>query len=74
MAKGKTTTLTFRIGPPLKESQRVAAEREHRSITNRGEVMIGSTWSAMASRSKCSISCSPKRLLPVPTDKALIQR
>ena len=40
MATGKTTTLTFRIKPALKEALRVAAEREHRSIANMVEVLI----------------------------------
>ena len=40
MATGKTTTLTFRIEPALKEALRTAAEREHRSIANMVEVMI----------------------------------
>lgn len=40
MASTKTTTLTFRIEPPLKEALRTAAEREHRSIANMVEVLI----------------------------------
>lgn len=40
MATAKTTTLTFRIEPGLKEALRVAAEQEHRSIANMVEVMI----------------------------------
>jgi hypothetical protein len=40
MAAGKTTTLTFRIEPPLKEALRTAADREHRSIANMVEVLI----------------------------------
>ena len=40
MATGKTTTLTFRIEPALKEGLRAAAEREHRSIANMIEVLI----------------------------------
>ena len=40
MATGKTSTLTFRIEPALKEALRVAAERDHRSIANMIEVMI----------------------------------
>ena len=40
MAAGKTTTLTFRIKPALKEGLRAAAEREHRSIANMVEVLI----------------------------------
>lgn len=36
----KTTTLTFRIEPGLKEALRAAAVREHRSIANMVEVMI----------------------------------
>jgi hypothetical protein len=40
MATGKTTTLTFRIEPNLKEALRTAAEREHRSTVNVIEVLI----------------------------------
>ncbi len=40
MATGKTSTLTFRIEPALKEALCVAAEREHRSIANMVEMMI----------------------------------
>ncbi len=40
MATAKTTTLTFRIEPDLKEALRTAADREHRSIANMVEVMI----------------------------------
>lgn len=40
MAIAKTTTLTFRIEPDLKEALRTAAVREHRSIANMVEVLI----------------------------------
>jgi len=40
MSSGKTSTLTFRIEPTLKEALRIAAERDHRSIANMIEVMI----------------------------------
>jgi hypothetical protein len=40
MATAKTSTLTFRIEPRLKEALRAAAEREHRSIANMVEVLI----------------------------------
>jgi hypothetical protein len=40
MATTKTTTLTFRIEPALKEALRLAADQEHRSIANMVEVMI----------------------------------
>lgn len=40
MATAKTTTLTFRIEPGLKEALREAAAREHRSIANMVEVLI----------------------------------
>lgn len=40
MATTKTTTLTFRIEPELKEALRTAAEREHRSIANMVAVLI----------------------------------
>ena len=37
---GKTSTLTFRIAPALKDALRTAADREHRSIANMIEVII----------------------------------
>ena len=40
MTTAKTTTLTFRIEPGLKEAVRTAADLEHRSIANMVEVMI----------------------------------
>lgn len=40
MATEKTTTITFRIEPNLKEALRTAADQEHRSIANMIEVMI----------------------------------
>lgn len=40
MAAAKTSTLTFRIEPGLKEALRIAALREHRSIANMVEVLI----------------------------------
>ena len=40
MATGKTSTLTLRIEPSLKNALRTAAEREHRSIANMIEVLI----------------------------------
>jgi hypothetical protein len=40
MPANKTSTLTFRIKPSLKDALRSAAEREHRSIANMVEVMI----------------------------------
>lgn len=40
MASAKTSTLTFRIEPALKEAVCTAAGNEHRSIANMIEVMI----------------------------------
>jgi len=40
MASTKTTTLTFRIEPELKEALRIAANQEHRSIANMVAVLI----------------------------------
>ncbi len=40
MATTKTTTLTFRIEPELKEALRTAAKQEHRSIANMVAVLI----------------------------------
>jgi len=40
MAAIKSTTLTLRINPGVKETLRTAAEQEHRSITNMVKVLI----------------------------------
>lgn len=40
MANRKSTTLTIRIDSALKEGLRIAAEREHRSITTMIEILI----------------------------------
>lgn len=40
MATRKTSTLTFRIEPTLKEALRAAAQHEHRSIANMVETLI----------------------------------
>ena len=40
MPTGKTSTLTIRLEPDLKEALRAAAIQEHRSIANMVEVMI----------------------------------
>lgn len=45
MARATIATLTFRIEPGLKEALRTAAERECRSIANRG---VGSIAGAKA--------------------------
>ncbi len=40
MVATKSTTLTLRIDPEVKEALRIAADQEHRSITNMVEVLI----------------------------------
>jgi hypothetical protein len=40
MATTKTTTLTLRVDPMIKEGLRLLAEKEHRSLTNMVEMMI----------------------------------
>ena len=40
MATEKTTTLTFRIEPNIKEALCTAADRDHRSLANMVAVMI----------------------------------
>ena len=40
MTTVKTSTLTLRIEPAVKEALRIAAERDHRSIANMVEVLI----------------------------------
>jgi hypothetical protein len=60
MATEKTTTLTFRIDPNIKEALCIAADRDHRSIANMVAVMI---------REHCArvgISVQDKQALPEP--------
>lgn len=40
MAETKSTTLTVRVHPAVKEGLRIAAEQERRSLANMIEVMI----------------------------------
>jgi len=40
MTARKSSTLTLRIGPAIKDALRTLADREHRSITNLIEVLI----------------------------------
>ena len=40
MSKNKSSTLTLRIDPKFKDSLRVAAANEHRSVANMVEVLI----------------------------------
>jgi hypothetical protein len=71
MTTAKTTTLTFRIEPNLKEALRMAADHEHRSIANMIEVMIRDH----CERTGISIvdfvvpSHANNRSKPVPTDR-----
>ena len=59
MATGKTSTLTFRIEPALKDALRGAAEKEHRSIANMVAVMIRD----YCGRNDVSIK-EPRQMLP----------
>lgn len=67
MATAKTTTLTFRIEPGLKEALRAAAAREHRSIANMVEVLI---------RDYCGRNdiFIPKQNAPATTSKSVAAR
>lgn len=40
MASTKTTTLTFRIDPEVKDALRTAAQQERRSLANMIDVMV----------------------------------
>ncbi len=40
MGAAKSTTLTLRTDPDVKEALRIAADQQHRSITNMVEVLI----------------------------------
>ena len=62
MATGKTSTLTFRIEPALKDALRTAADHEHRSIANMVEVMI---------RDYCGRAGVPTQSVPTPPSKAV---
>ena len=61
MATGKTSTLTFRIDPALKDALRTAADHEHRSIANMVEVMI---------RDYCGRTGVPTQSAPTPPLKS----
>ena len=65
MSTGKTSTLTFRIEPGLKEALRAAAEREHRSIANMVEVLIrnhcGSNGIAVLERGRAGDAQKPAK-------------
>jgi hypothetical protein len=52
MANAKTTTLSIRIEPGLKEVLSAAVEQEHRSIASMVEVMIRTIAGATESRSQ----------------------
>jgi hypothetical protein len=67
MATAKTTTLTFRIEPSLKEALRTAAAREHRSIANMVEVLIRD----YCGRNDISI---PEQDAPAATSKSIAAR
>ena len=64
MAKAKSTTLTFRIEPGLKEGLRAAADREHRSIANMIEVLIrdycGRTGITIQGQQALALEAEPK--------------
>lgn len=60
MDSAKTTTLTFRIEPALKEGLRAAAVKEHRSIANMIAVMI---------RDYCGRVGVPIQVTPTPSLK-----
>jgi hypothetical protein len=68
MATAKTTTLTFRIEPALKEALRTAAAREHRSIANMVEVLIrdycGRNGIVIPEQSRCSITAGNPQAEP----------
>jgi hypothetical protein len=50
MATAKTTALTFRFKPSLKEALRTAAHREHRSSANMVKVIAAHCAPSSASR------------------------
>lgn len=55
MATAKTSTLTFRIEPGLKEALQTAAQLEHRSVSN----MVGVLIRDYCGRNDIAISESP---------------
>jgi len=66
MATEKITTLTFRLEPNIKDALRIAADREHRSITNMVAVMICDYCARVgipiqnAQASPASVAAAPK--------------
>jgi hypothetical protein len=71
MATGKTSTLTFRIEPALKEALRIAAEQEHRSIANMVEVMIRDYCGRTGVATTSAPTTPPKALRPTTRVKHL---
>ncbi len=76
MASAKTTTLTFRIEPDLKEALRTAAAREHRSIANMVEMMIrdycgrnGVTIPSQGAKADERSKARPRRPINAATDR-----
>ena len=65
MAKAKTTTLSFRIRPSLKDALRAAAIREHRSIANMVDVMILD----YCGRSQVDVKTQPVAIKPQPVEE-----
>jgi len=61
MPTGKTSTLTFRIKPDLKDALRAAAEREHRSIANMVEVMIRDYCARNGITIQAQVAPAPRR-------------
>ena len=61
MATEKTTTLTFRIEPRIKEALCIAADRDHRSIANMVAVMI------LEHCARAGIPIEDKQAPPVPS-------
>ena len=71
MTAVKTSTLTFRIDPSLKEALRLAAEQQHRSIANMVEVMIRDYCDRTGVPTQSTPTKLPKSAHPTARDKHL---
>lgn len=60
----KTTTVTFRMAPAVKETLRISAEKERRSIANMIEVMILEYAKNAKKTDRAVVGRNPKLKIP----------
>lgn len=61
----KTTTVTFRMNPSVKEVLRAAAEKERRSVANMIEVMVLEYTKNMGETGRVVAGHDPGKKIPV---------